>query len=86
MEEFEESCRLLNEHTNSNIPVDSIEDLAKSIDMDKDGHIDFNEFLEAFRLVDHSNSCLSKSILQSIQYTLFHKIHAYFIMHAHPIN
>ena len=40
MEEFEESCRLLNEHTNSNIPVDSIEDLAKSIDMDKDGHID----------------------------------------------
>ena len=56
MEEFEESCRLLNEHTNSNIPVDSIEDLAKSIDMDKDGHIDFNEFLEAFRLVDHSNS------------------------------
>ena len=56
MEEFEESCRLLNEHTNSNIPVDSIEDLAKSIDMDKDGHIDFNEFLEAFRLVNHSNS------------------------------
>ena len=30
--------------------------------------------------------CLSKSTLQSIQYTLFHKIHAYFIMHAHLIN
>lgn len=56
MEEFEESCRLLNEHTNANIPMDSIEDLARSIDMDKDGHIDFNEFLEAFRLVDHSSS------------------------------
>ncbi|CAH3036059.1 unnamed protein product [Porites lobata] len=63
MEEFEECCRLLNEHTNSNIPLDSIEDLAKSIDMDKDGHIDFNEFLEAFRLVDSSNSAVTASAL-----------------------
>lgn len=62
MDEFEESCRLLNEHANSNIPLDSIEDLAKSIDMDKDGHIDFNEFLEAFRLVDNSKSSLTLKI------------------------
>lgn len=61
MDEFEECCRLLNEHTNSNIPLDSIEDLAKSIDMDKDGNIDFNEFLEAFRLVDYSKTGLKSS-------------------------
>lgn len=61
MDEFAECCRLLNEHTNSNIPLDSIEDLAKSIDMDKDGNIDFNEFLEAFRLVDYSKTGLKSS-------------------------
>lgn len=61
MEEFEESCRLLNEHTDSNIPLDSIADVARSIDMDKDGHIDFNEFLEAFRLVDNSKSSIKSS-------------------------
>ncbi|XP_068703476.1 serine/threonine-protein phosphatase with EF-hands 2-like isoform X1 [Montipora foliosa] len=66
MDEFEESCRLLNEHANSNIPLDSIEDLAKSIDMDKDGHIDFNEFLEAFRLVDNSKSSLTLKIASPV--------------------
>jgi serine/threonine-protein phosphatase with EF-hand domain len=54
MEEFEESCRLLNHHANTQIPDNSIKDLAKSIDLDNDGFIDFNEFLEAFRLVDVS--------------------------------
>lgn len=52
MDEFEESCRLLNDHTKSEIPEKSIKDLARSIDMDKNGYIDFNEFLEAFRLVN----------------------------------
>ncbi|KAK3736384.1 hypothetical protein QZH41_017894, partial [Actinostola sp. cb2023] len=55
MEEFEETCRLLNQHGNTEISESSIKDLAKSIDMDKDGVIDFNEFLEAFRLVDVSS-------------------------------
>ena len=76
MEEFGESCRLLNKHTNSNIPLDSIEDLAKSIDMDKDGHIDFNEFLEAFRLVDNSNnSNHAKSTLSLKQHSPVNSIH-----------
>lgn len=75
MQEFEESCHLLNEHTNSNIPLDSIEDLAKSIDMDKDGLIDFNEFLEAFRLVDSSNSNHAKSALSLKEHSPVHSIH-----------
>ncbi|XP_078369903.1 serine/threonine-protein phosphatase with EF-hands pef-1-like [Oculina patagonica] len=75
MEEFEDSCRLLNEHTNSNIPLDSIDDLARSIDMDKDGHIDFNEFLEAFRLVDNSNSNHAKSSLSLKEHSPVNSIH-----------
>ena len=75
MEEFEECCRLLNEHTNSNIPLDSIEDLARSIDMDKDGHIDFNEFLEAFRLVDNSNSAVKASTLSLKRSSPVNSIH-----------
>ena len=76
MDEFGESCRLLNEHTNSNIPLDSIEDLAKSIDMDKDGYIDFNEFLEAFRLVDHSKpSSVKSSNLSLKQHSPVNSIH-----------
>ena len=62
MKEFGECCRLLNQHTNADIPSDSIKDLARSIDMDKDGYIDFNEFLEAFRLVDCSKPAKKSSL------------------------
>ena len=55
MEEFEEACRVLNGfNEESVIPASSISDLAKALDINKDGNIDFNEFLEAFRLVNNS--------------------------------
>ncbi|XP_057313547.1 serine/threonine-protein phosphatase with EF-hands 2-like [Hydractinia symbiolongicarpus] len=50
-EEMEEACHMLNKHTNGLIPESGIQDLAKTLDINKDGKIDFNEFLEAFRLV-----------------------------------
>ena len=53
-EEFEEACHSLNKYANDVIPGSSIHDLAKTLDINKDGMIDFNEFLEAFRLVSLS--------------------------------
>ena len=52
MEEFQDACELLGEHSKNPIPPNDVQDLAKSIDLNKDGYIDFNEFLEAFRIVD----------------------------------
>ena len=52
MEEFEEVIHLLVKQQNISCPLDQISDIAKSIDLNHDGRIDFNEFLEAFRIVD----------------------------------
>ena len=52
MEEFEEACSILSQHTKSAIPKKQVLSMAHNIDLNKDGHIDFNEFLEAFRIVD----------------------------------
>lgn len=52
MQEFTEVCVFLGNHNGSTFDEKQIMDLAKSIDLDKNGVIDFNEFLEAFRIVD----------------------------------
>uniref|UniRef100_A0A3Q3FR74 Serine/threonine-protein phosphatase with EF-hands n=1 Tax=Labrus bergylta TaxID=56723 RepID=A0A3Q3FR74_9LABR len=51
-EEFRQTWKLLSSHLKTEISDESIADLAKSIDFNKDGSIDINEFMEAFRLVD----------------------------------
>jgi len=52
MEEFTEACAILGRHTKSVIPDEHVLMMARNIDLNKDGYIDFNEFLEAFRIVD----------------------------------
>ncbi|KAF4802781.1 hypothetical protein TURU_022429 [Turdus rufiventris] len=50
-EEFQQTWKLFSSHMNIELTDDGIDDLVRSIDFNKDGNIDFNEFLEAFRLV-----------------------------------
>ncbi|KAK6976733.1 serine/threonine-protein phosphatase with EF-hands 1, partial [Biomphalaria glabrata] len=52
MAEFSEACQLLVKHANITLTQNQIRDIATSLDLNKDGMIDFNEFLEAFRIVD----------------------------------
>lgn len=53
-EEFHQTWKLLSSHLKTEISDKAIADLAQSIDFNKDGNIDINEFMEAFRLVDLS--------------------------------
>ncbi|KAG8240740.1 protein phosphatase, EF-hand calcium binding domain [Homalodisca vitripennis] len=50
LEEFKDACELLGEHLEH--PQDEALDICKSMDINKDGLVDLNEFLETFRLVD----------------------------------
>ncbi|KAK7486992.1 hypothetical protein BaRGS_00021808, partial [Batillaria attramentaria] len=52
MSEFEEACGILTRHASIPMPQSQIAEIAQSLDLNKDGQIDFNEFLEAFRIVD----------------------------------
>ncbi|KAM4634566.1 serine/threonine-protein phosphatase with EF-hands 2 [Polymixia lowei] len=52
LEEFHQTWKLLSSHLKTEISDKAIADLALSIDFNKDGSIDINEFMEAFRLVD----------------------------------
>ncbi|XP_062269489.1 serine/threonine-protein phosphatase with EF-hands 2-like isoform X2 [Platichthys flesus] len=54
-EEFRQTWKLLSSHLKTEISGEAIADLAQSIDFNKDGSIDINEFMEAFRLVDLSS-------------------------------
>ncbi|KAM3936355.1 serine/threonine-protein phosphatase with EF-hands 1 [Leptodactylus fuscus] len=51
IDEFRQTWKLFSSHLHISIDDSTIDDLAHSIDSNKDGSIDFNEFLEAFRVV-----------------------------------
>uniref|UniRef100_A0A670ZUA6 Serine/threonine-protein phosphatase n=1 Tax=Pseudonaja textilis TaxID=8673 RepID=A0A670ZUA6_PSETE len=59
LEEFHQMWKLFSAHMNIDISDENIRDLARSMDFNKDGKIDFNEFLEAFRLVKQPPSYFS---------------------------
>ncbi|MGH0161007.1 UNVERIFIED_CONTAM: hypothetical protein FKN15_055614 [Acipenser sinensis] len=56
IEEFRQTWRLFSSHLHVHVDNAAIDDLARSIDFNKDGSIDFNEFLEAFRVVHKLDS------------------------------
>lgn len=62
MDEFEEALSIMIGTDEMSISVNQIKDIAQSLDLNKDGFIDFNEFLEAFRIVDPFGKDLRKSL------------------------
>ncbi|NXN64823.1 PPE1 phosphatase, partial [Himantopus himantopus] len=51
LEEFGQTWKLFTSHLGIDVHDESLDKLVLSIDYNKDGHIDFNEFLEAFHVV-----------------------------------
>ncbi|XP_062983754.1 serine/threonine-protein phosphatase with EF-hands 1 [Elgaria multicarinata webbii] len=51
IDEFRQTWKLFNLHLRIDVDDESIDSLARNIDFNKDGSIDFNEFLEAFHVV-----------------------------------
>uniref|UniRef100_A0A8D2IVY8 Serine/threonine-protein phosphatase n=1 Tax=Varanus komodoensis TaxID=61221 RepID=A0A8D2IVY8_VARKO len=51
IDEFRQTWKLFNLHLRIDTDDESIDNLARNIDFNKDGSIDFNEFLEAFHVV-----------------------------------
>ncbi|XP_027014564.1 serine/threonine-protein phosphatase with EF-hands 2 isoform X1 [Tachysurus fulvidraco] len=62
LEEFRQTWKLLSSHLKMEISDKSISDLAISIDFNKDGSIDINEFMEAFRLVENTVGAVTSDL------------------------
>ncbi|VDP08963.1 unnamed protein product [Soboliphyme baturini] len=52
LDEFEDTCLLLNKYSNSQLTKSAIRSIANTMDINKDGSIDLNEFFEAFRMAN----------------------------------
>ncbi|XP_013004359.1 serine/threonine-protein phosphatase with EF-hands 1 [Cavia porcellus] len=67
MEEFRTMWKLFSSHYNVQIGDSQIDELANTMDLNKDGSIDFNEFLKAFYVV-HKYEKLKKSNIKLSHY------------------
>ncbi|XP_072520805.1 serine/threonine-protein phosphatase with EF-hands 2 [Salminus brasiliensis] len=61
-EDFRQTWKLLNAYLKMEISEEAINDLVVSIDTNKDGSIDIDEFMESFRLVDRNMIERGKSL------------------------
>jgi Ca2+-binding EF-hand superfamily protein len=58
LDEFAEACELLQKHLPEHDTKEQLLDICKLMDINKDGLVDLNEFLETFRLCEQSKSSL----------------------------
>lgn len=54
LDEFGEACHLLHKHLPEHDTEEDLLEMCKMMDINKDGLVDLNEFLEAFRLCDQA--------------------------------
>lgn len=56
MDEFGEACDLLKKHLPEHDTKEELIKMCKIMDINKDGLVDLNEFLEAFRLCEQERN------------------------------
>lgn len=56
MDEFAEACDLLQKHLPKHDTKEELMEMCKLMDINKDGLVDLNEFLETFRLCEQERS------------------------------
>lgn len=54
LEEFSEACQLIGKYMPNPMTQDQLVDICRLMDINKDGLVDLNEFLESFRLAERS--------------------------------
>lgn len=54
MEEFSEACQLIGKYMPNPMTQEQLVDICRLMDINKDGLVDLNEFLESFRLAEKS--------------------------------
>ncbi len=59
-DEFRDCCKLIQQHDSQSMMLNeaSIDEIADTLDINKDGLINLNEFLESFRLVSNKQQQL----------------------------
>lgn len=59
MDEFAEACELLKKHLPEHDTKEQLLEMCKMMDINKDGLVDLNEFLETFRLCEQAKGNLN---------------------------
>lgn len=54
LEEFSEACQLIGKYMPNPMTQEQLVDICRLMDINKDGLVDLNEFLESFRLAEKS--------------------------------